>query len=280
MIDLHTHSTFSDGSLSPEALVAEAARTGLTAIALTDHDGMTGIPLFLKACQSAGLRGIPGVEVSIEFKGGTMHMLGYFDTPAVPSLEQQLVRIRTGRESRNQLILERLNKLGYALTWEDVARFASEAVVGRPHFAQALIAKGYLKRKDDAFERLLGKGKPAYVDRYRLTAEASIAMVREAGGVAVLAHPYTLGLHKTGLRKLLTELTDQGLQGIEAFYPEHDPSQHRFCLSLAKDHNLIVTGGSDFHGAMNPALRLGSGFGNLAVPDDLLEKLYERFGKH
>lgn len=279
MIDLHTHSTFSDGSLSPEALAAEAARLGLTAVALTDHDGMGGIPLFMKACRSVGVRGIPGVEISIDFKSGTMHMLGYFTAHGGTALDKGLTRIRKGRETRNQIILEKLNALGYSLTWPDVAKFARESVVGRPHFAQALIEKGYVKRKDDAFERLLAKGRPAYVDRFRLTAEEGIAMIRKAGGLAVLAHPYTLGLHKKGLRTLMAELSEQGLGGIEAYYPEHDAEQCRFCLSLAGEHNLAVTGGSDFHGAMNPALRLGSGFGNLAVPDDLVDKLYERLGK-
>lgn len=275
MIDLHTHSTFSDGSLTPDALVAEAVRCGLKAMALTDHDGMTGIPAFLTACEHTGLRAIAGVEISIESKHGTMHMLGYFKGPADPALEQELVHIRAGRASRNQLILERLNALGYALTWEDVVRFAGEAVVGRPHFAQALIAKGYLKRKDDVFEHLLGKGKPAYVERFRLTAEAAIGIIRASGGVAVLAHPYTLGLHRKGLRKRVEELAAQGLQGIEAYYPEHDPGQQQVCLNLARDLRLLVTGGSDFHGALNPSIRLGSGFGNLAVPDDLADRLHD-----
>ncbi len=280
MIDLHTHSTFSDGSLTPEALVDLAALVGLKAIALTDHDGMRGIARFMAACRTAGVHGIPGVEISVDCKSGTLHMLGYFSPDQEPGLESALMRIRQGREDRNQVILEKLNHQGFKITWQDVLGCAGEDVVGRPHFARALIEKGYFKKKDDVFDRLLGKGKPAYVDRFRLNAEESIAMIRSAGGVAVLAHPLTVGLHRKGMRVLLTDLVAKGLQGIEAYYPEHDASQTRNWLTLATEFNLLVTGGSDFHGAMNPDLRLGSGFCNLAVPDEVADRLYERFGIH
>lgn len=280
MIDLHTHSTFSDGSLTPEALVDLAVQVGLKTIALTDHDGMRGIARFMAACRTAGIRGIPGVEISVDCKSGTLHMLGYFPDEKEPRLDAALTRIRQGREDRNQVILEKLNHQGFKIAWQDVLDCAGDDVVGRPHFARALIGKGYFKKKDDVFDRLLGKGQPAYVDRFRLNAEESIAMIRSAGGVAVLAHPLTLGLHRKGMRALLTDLVAKGLQGLEAYYPEHDASQTRNWLTLAAEFSLLVTGGSDFHGAMNPDLRLGSGFGNLAVPDDLADRLYERFGSH
>lgn len=280
MIDLHTHSTFSDGSLTPDAVAFEAARSGLTAVALTDHDGVDGIPRFLEACGQAGLRGVAGVEISVDVKSGAMHMLGYFVDPASGGLGETLARIRVGRAERNQEILTKLNRLGVSLSWQDVAKFADEDVVGRPHFARALVEKGYARNKDAAFERFLGKGKSAYADRYRLTVDESIAMITNAGGVPVLAHPFTLGLHKKGLRKLVTDLAAKGLQGIEAYYPEHDPEQHRFCLLLAQELNLAVTGGSDFHGTANPAIRLGAGFGSLVVPDDLVDKLYARIPHH
>jgi predicted metal-dependent phosphoesterase TrpH len=280
LIDLHIHSTFSDGSMTPEAIVELAARIGLKTISLTDHDGMGGITRFMEACRTAGIQGIPGIEISVACKSGTLHMLGYFLKDQNPHVEQSLLRVRQGREDRNQLILEKMNHMGYPLTWQDVVKFAGEDVVGRPHFALALIEKGYFKKKDEVFDRLLGKGKPAYVDRCRLTAEESIAMIRQEGGVCVLAHPMTLGLHRKGLRTVLTDLAGKGLQGIEAYYPEHDASQTRMCLALAKEFNLAVTGGSDFHGALNPAIKLGSGFGNLAIPDELVDQLHERFGSH
>lgn len=276
MIDLHVHSTFSDGSLTPEELVERAVKVGLTAMALTDHDGMMGIDRFMAACKVHGLRGVPGVEISVDFKGGTMHMLGYFLDHCNSCLIDSLSRLRKGREDRNQLILERLNRIGFPMVWEDVARLAKEDVVGRPHFAQAMIEKGYVRKKDDAFEKYLGKGKPAYVDRLRFTVEESIAVIRQAGGVPVLAHPFTLDLGRRRLRMLLAELAAKGLQGIEAYYSEHDHDQQRFCISNARDLGLVVTGGSDFHGAMNPDVRQGVGFGNLHVPDELVDLLEAR----
>jgi predicted metal-dependent phosphoesterase TrpH len=280
MIDLHVHSTFSDGSFTPEQLARMGKQAGLTAMALTDHDGMMGVEAFMAACQEQGLRGIPGVEISVDCKSGTLHMLGYFIHHREAGVESALAELRGGREDRNHRILERLNALGFALAWDEVAKFAGEDVVGRPHFAQALIEKGYVQGKDEAFDRLLGKGKPAYVDRYRMTAEDSIAMIRKAGGVPVLAHPFTLGMGHKNMKALLKDLADQGLQGIEAYYSEHDAEQQRFCLSQARELGLVVTGGSDFHGVVNPLVKLGIGFGSLNVPDDLVDKLHARRSGH
>jgi len=191
-------------------------------------------------------------------------------------IDASLAKLREGRHERNQIILERLNKLGFALTWDEVAKLAKEDVVGRPHFVQAMIEKGYVKKKDDAFDRYLGKGKPAYVDRFRFSVDESIALIREAGGVPVLAHPFTLNLGRKRLRVLLAELAAKGLQGIEAYYSEHNHDQQRFCISTARDLGLALSGGSDFHGAMNPDIRQGVGFGNLNVPDELVDLLYAR----
>ena len=280
MIDLHVHSTFSDGSYTPEELVEKAVAAGLSAMALTDHDGMRGIDRFMAACLKHGLRGIPGVEISVDFDVGTMHMLGYFMDHTPRRIDDSLIRLRKGREERNRLILERLNTLGFPLVWDEVARFAREDVVGRPHFAQAMIGKGYVNKKDEAFDRYLGKGRPAYVDRFRFTVEESIALIRHAGGVPVLAHPFTLDLGRKRLRALLSDLTSKGLQGIEAYYSEHSHDQQRFCLSTARDLGLVVTGGSDFHGALNPDVRQGVGFGNLNVPDALVDLLHACCSQH
>jgi len=280
MIDLHVHSTFSDGSLTPEQLIAEAARLKLSAIALTDHDGMMGIESFLRAAASSGVEAVPGVEISVDVKSGTLHMLGYYLDRHNGGVEEALARIRTGREERNQLILEKLNQLGAGLTWEDVAKFAGEDVVGRPHFAQAMIEKGFVKNKEQAFDRYLAKGKPAYTDRVRLTVLDSIRMIRDAGGVAVLAHPASLGLGRAALKTLVAELKAAGLQGIEAYYSEHSRPQTDLCLKLAAEFGLIVTGGSDFHGAANPDVKLGRGFGDLAVPDDLMGPLRDLSHRH
>jgi predicted metal-dependent phosphoesterase TrpH len=276
MIDLHTHSTFSDGSLSPAELVERARQAGLTALALTDHDGMLGIDAFMEACGCAGIRGVPGVEISVDFGPGTLHMLGLFLDHRDPVVEAALIRLRGARKERNLRILEKINGLGMALTWDEVAAFAKQDVVGRPHFSMALIHKGYVRDKTEAFDRFLAKGKPAYADRYRLTAAESIAMIRGAGGVPVLAHPFTLGLERNRLREFVAGLAREGLQGLEVYYSEHNAEQQKQCLAMAQEAGLALSGGSDFHGDLNPDVRLGVGFGNLNVPDEWVNLLYAR----
>jgi len=280
MIDLHVHSTFSDGSYTPAELVDMAvADGGIKALALTDHDGLGGLPQFNEACQAKGLIGIPGVEISIEFQPGTLHVLGYFIDAGNLPFAAALEDLRDGRESRNQKILQKLNELGCALSWEEVAAFAGEDVVGRPHFAQAMIARGFVKTKEQAFDRYLAKGKPAYLDRTRLTAPDSIRLIHGAGGIAVLAHPATLKVSKVELHRIVAELAAEGLDGIEAWYSEHTQDQQKAFAKLAAEQGLILTGGSDFHGTTNPEVRLGRGFGNLEVPDELMEALYARAGR-
>jgi len=279
MIDLHVHSTFSDGSLTPAELVDEAVAKGLTALALTDHDTLGGLPKFEEACRAKGMIGIPGVEISIEFKPGTLHVLGYFTDAGNAPFAAALEDLRDGRESRNLKILQKLNELGCDLSWEDVASLAGEDVVGRPHFAQAMIAKGFVKTKEDAFDRYLAKGKAAYLDRTRLTVTDSIRLIHGAGGIAVLAHPSTLKVSRVELHRIVSELAAEGLDGIEAWYSEHTQDQQKAFAKLAEELGLILTGGSDFHGTSNPEIRLGQGFGNLNVPDELLEALYARAGK-
>lgn len=279
MIDLHAHSTFSDGSFTPSELVDKAVEVGLTALALTDHDTLNGLPSFIEAATQVGLRGIPGVELSVDYSPGTFHVLGYLVDPANEPFEAALSELRDGREQRNYKILKRLNELGYALTWDEVKSYAGEDVVGRPHFSQALIDRGMVKSKDEAFERLLAKGKPAYVDRFRLTAADSIRLIREAGGVAILAHPFSLKLGRSELKRVVSELAGLGLAGLEAWYSEHTQDQQKMYAQLAAELGLITTGGSDFHGAVNPDIHLGYGFGHLSVPDTLIEDLYARAGQ-
>lgn len=286
MIDLHVHSTFSDGTLTPAELVAKARALGLRALALTDHDCTGGLREFAAAGAAAdagpgGLRftAVPGVEISAEVSPGTMHMLGYHIDPDNGDLEGVLVRIREGRESRNRQILARLAELGMPLEWEEVAAFAGEDVVGRPHFAQALLARGYVSTKQEAFDRYLAKGKPAYMDRLRFSPADSLAAIREAGGVPVLAHPFTLKLEPDALKAAVRELAEAGLAGIEVYYPEHAPDQVRQYRGLAEAFGLVATGGSDYHGANNPDIEMGRGFGSLNVPDDILDALRDRAGR-
>lgn len=276
MIDLHVHSTFSDGTLTPEGLVDEASRIGLTALALTDHDTTAGVPRFLAAAEGRPLRAVPGVEISADFKGGTMHMLGYFIEHDGKALNDHLKWLREGRDDRNREILHKLDKLGFHITSQEVASYAGEDVVGRPHFAQALQARGYVSNKDEAFDKYLGKGKPAYAERRRFLPDASIQLIREARGVPVLAHPFTLNLAANELKKLVARLREQGLEGVEALYPEHTPDMQNIYLKLAKELDLVVTGGSDFHGALAPDIHMGRGFGSLNVADDVTDRLAAR----
>lgn len=276
MIDLHTHSFFSDGTLSPEELIAEAQKAGLTAIALTDHDTTAGLVRFMRAAEAVGFHAVPGVEISAEFPAGTLHLLGYFVRFDDSSLEESLSWIRDGRQKRNREILRKLNDMGISLTWDEVAQYAGTELVGRLHFARALVAKGIVQNKDEAFDRFLGKGKPAYAERPRFTPERSVALIRAAGGVAVLAHPFTLGLDLPALREFVRQLTACGLAGLEVYYPEHSPRLQEEYLRLAREFDLVPTGGTDFHGGATPDLRLGVGFGDLNVPEETLDRLAAR----
>ena len=278
MIDLHCHSTFSDGSLTPEQLIAEAAKIGLAALALTDHDTTAGLPRFLAAAADTAVRAVPGVELSVDCSSGVMHMLGYWMDLANPELVRQMEWIRDGRAMRNRTMLEKLNALGFAMTWAEVQAFAGEDVVGRPHFAQVMLQKGYAKDKNEAFDKWLGDGKPGYADRPRLTAEVAVALIRQAGGVAVLAHPYSLHVGKDAMASLLIELAAAGLAGVECYYSEHSADLTKEYLAMSRQANLVPTGGSDFHGEVSPGIHLGVGFGGLCVPDEVLGQLEARRG--
>jgi len=276
MIDLHTHSTFSDGSLSPEELATLAADADLSAVALTDHDTTDGVPRFIKACEDVGIEGVPGVEISVDFEPGTMHMLGFFMDINNTALQAALLNIREGREQRNRKIIEKLCNLGMELEWDEVASLADvsgKGVIGRPHIMQAMMNRGYVAAKDEAFDKFLGKGKSAYVDRFRLSPREGIECIRAAGGVPVLAHPFTLGLKFGKLRRCVGELVGYGLQGIEVYYSMHNDALRSQYMSLVEEFSLVATGGSDFHGDMNPSIQIGRGFGNVKVDDSVLVKL-------
>ena len=253
MIDLHCHSTYSDGSLTPEQLIAEAEQIGLTALALTDHDTTAGLPRFLAAAAGKSVRAVPGVELSVDCSSGVMHMLGYWMDLENPELVRQMAWIRDGREMRNRSMLEKLNALG----------FGTGLVFGD---------------KNEAFDKWLGDGKPGYADRPRLTAEIAVALIRQAGGVAVLAHPFSLRIGKDAMASLFIELAAAGLAGVECYYSEHSADLTKEYLAMAQQANLVPTGGSDFHGEVSPGIRLGSGFGGLNVPDEVLAQLEARRG--
>ena len=274
MIDLHLHSTCSDGTDTPEALVALGRRAELHALAIADHDTVAGVAPFLATCRRERIMGFSGIELSVETPSGSMHLLGYGIDPDNRALALHLEQVRKGRESRNRKILLRLNEIGLPLSWEDVlAHSADGAVMGRPHFAQALMACGRATSVQDAFDRFLSKGRPAYVERFRLEPETAIRLIRGAGGLPVVAHPFTWERSFAVLEERMTALRGCGLGGIEAYHPDHDLDQQVACLRLAKKLGLVVTGGSDYHGSIKPRLAIGRAYGNQGISDDLLPPL-------
>jgi 3',5'-nucleoside bisphosphate phosphatase len=254
--DLHTHSNASDGDLSPEALVTQAASRGLSAIALTDHDTLSGVPHALNSTHKPGLKVIAGVEISAEYEPGMLHLLGYF--PAYPEgLEIALKEVQTARKERIPKIIAKLNALGCMLTEEDVMTESGQAQVGRPHIAKALLKKGYIRSFDEAFDEYLGKGKKAYVPKEKMTWEKAMSLIIHYGGLPVLAHPYTLSLSTGEAEAFIKVLKDAGLAGVEVYYPDHTPEQAARFASLASRLGLLVTGGTDFHGLYRNALSIG-----------------------
>lgn len=254
--DLHTHTTASDGLLSPTELVLHAHEMGLNVLAITDHDTLGGIEQAQRAAQPLGMHIIPGVELSAEHEP-EIHILGFGIDASSPKLASLLDQTRQERRTRDALMMERLQAQGLPITWETVLAESGDGVVGRPHFARALMKAGVAQTMAEAFERFLLPGKAGYVSRVRPSASCCIAAIRAAGGVAVLAHPRLLGLLPYELERLLDLLTRQGLQGIEAYSPGNRPGDCRRFERLAERYHLFMTGGSDFHGDGRPLCGLG-----------------------
>lgn len=272
-IDLHTHSIASDGSMSPAELVRHAKEKGMAAIALTDHDTVDGVAEALEEGAKAGVEVIPGIEISVDYKP-EMHILGYFtDVKSYTKIKQELEAIKNGREVRNRKIINRLNELGVDITLDEVKKAALGDITGRPHIARVLVTKGYVKTIDEAFDKYLSKEGLAYFKRFELKPIDGIRAIKNAGGLAVIAHPVFLRKSYQEMDLLLKELKGYGLAGIEAYYSENSKEDTGNFLRLAIKHELLVTGGSDFHGTFKPGLELGRGRGRLQVPYELLEKL-------
>jgi predicted metal-dependent phosphoesterase TrpH len=259
LIDLHIHSTASDGSYAPAEVVRQAKEGGLAAIALTDHDTVDGLAEAMAAGEQLGLEVIPGVEISAQYPGGTMHILGLFVNYHNGLLDKRLAVLKQARIDRNPQIIAKLNGLGIPVTMARVQEISGGGQVGRPHIARALMEAGYVSSIQEAFDKYLGYQRAAYVSKFRFPPTQALAMIREANGIPVLAHPFTLGLGSAAaLRKLVMELKGLGLAGLEVYYSEHTPEQEALYLKLAQELDLLITGGSDYHGDNKPEIILGS----------------------
>jgi len=273
LVDLHTHSTASDGRLSPGELVAYAKNKGAAAIALTDHDTIEGVEAALSAGKDQKLEVIPGLEISAEFSGGSMHILGYFIEPSDPSLNRELRRLQEARRERNPKIIKKLQSLGIPISFDQVQALA-KGQIGRPHIAQVLFQTGAVSSLDEAFHKYLTKGASAYVEKFRFPPNKAISMIIKAGGIPVLAHPFTLNCPSLrDLKGLVEKLKDDGLKGIEVLYSEHSSDQTRDYFTLVNDLDLLYTGGSDFHGAVNEEVDLLFGKGDLKIPYQIVEDM-------
>ena len=279
VIDLHAHTTHSDGSSTPTELIALSSSKRARAVAVTDHDTVSAIVEARAAADRYGIEFVAGIEISAEYSPGTMHILGYFIDCESTELAKKLEELRKAREARNPQIASRLQSLGFDISYDEVVRLAGNQVVGRPHFARLLIEKGYVATMQEAFDRFLKKDADAYVAKARLSPREAIALIHEAGGVAVLAHPYQLKLSSyEEVDALVGELADLGLDGIEAVYSRHSADERTKYSEVASRHGLLITGGSDYHGTYKPDIDIVSGLGDLAVPYELLEELKARAG--
>jgi predicted metal-dependent phosphoesterase TrpH len=270
---LHTHSAASDGSLRPAELVRLADQVGLTALALTDHDTVDGIPEAMAEADGARARFVPGVELSARLEGGTLHLVGLFIDHEHPGLREGLDRVRAMRRERNPRIAEALERIGLPVSLDEAAEVAGGDIVSRVHFAQVMTRKGYVRDTDEAFARFLAKGGPADIPKRRLEPGECIRLIRAAGGVAVLAHPNQTRRQGAELRRLVDDLAGAGLSGMEVRCSGLPPSTAAWLSRLAAELGLLPSGGSDFHGRAKPGIRLGRGPGRLHVPDSFLGPL-------
>ena len=276
-IDLHVHSTCSDGTNTPAELVALAVNSGLSAIALTDHDTIDGICSAQASAASlptdTPLRIIPGVELSAAYKEKDIHILGLFIDPETPALSQALTTARKNRRQRNLTMLQRLCDAGYLLTEEELQNGSDASCIGRMHFANAIVARGYAKDTAEAFRRFIGTDSPYYVPREFITPQNAISLIHSAGGLAILAHPLLYHLERQELEQLIHQLKDYGLSGLEAIYTTNSNEDEQYLRTFASRNNLLISGGSDYHGSNKPHISIGTGRGNLRIPESILTTL-------
>ncbi len=276
-IDLHTHSNCSDGSMSPSELVIHAARNGLAAIALTDHDTVNGIKEAVAKGKDCGIEVVPAIEFSAKSETLT-HILGYYIDVDNINITSILDEIVAARRERNVMTAKLLQELGFDVTLEEAAAIAPGGIIGRAHFAKLLMDKGYTSSVKESFDKYLAAGKPAYFTNQKLEAKRIIEAIHSAGGVAFLAHPHQMKLGD-GLEDYVKELVSYGLDGMEGYYSEYDSNMQTEYQAMAARYGLALSGGTDFHGEMKPHISIGIGLGNMSVPYSVLENIKRMVGR-
>jgi predicted metal-dependent phosphoesterase TrpH len=270
LIDLHSHTNESDGTCSPAELIAEAVRAGVTTLGVTDHDTFKGFDQAVAAAQQAGIELICGIELSTKLHGSSAHLLGYFLSQSqMDEFRTWVLQQQSARRDRNVRLVARLQELGFDITLEE-AEARGRGMTGRPHFAAIMVEKGYVSDFRQAFDEYLDESAKGYVYRHEPKLAEGVRRIREAGGIASLAHPVRV---KGDVPAMMPELVDCGLNAIEAYHSDHTPGDTSVYLCLAKQYGLVVTGGSDFHGAVKPGVKLGTGGGSLSIPGDLVERM-------
>lgn len=277
-VDLHVHTSCSDGSYTPAEVVWRAVDVGLGAIAITDHDAVDGnAEAFAEGAQQ-GLEVIPGVELSCDFTPINVHVVGLFIDPTNNALEEALADVREYRKRRNPKILAKLAEMGMPIDLDEVAAKAGGKTIGRPHIAEVMVEKGYVAEFKEAFEKYLAYNKPAYVSRRRISAEEGIALIHAAGGVALLAHPGVYALPPRILDNMVFKLARVGLDGVEVYYSDHLPTDTALLKRLVDEYDLLASGGTDFHGSAKPGIEIGIGRGDLKIPYELVARMKARLG--
>lgn len=279
LIDLHVHSTVSDGTLTPSELALYAKAKGLSAIALTDHDTIDGVEECRQKGLEVGVIVVPGIELSADFYGKELHILGYYLDHHNAHLKKKLEELVVARSARNYEMLDKLASLGMPLNPEELYEDSEDnTILTRAHIAKAMLKKGYVNDRKEAFSRYIGDGKPAYVPKRHFTTKACIDLIHEAGGLAVLAHPMLYGYDQKDVTNVIRGLSSEGLDGVECIYSTHSKDEAAHLLQICLNLKLFPTGGSDFHGQNKPLLDLGTGYGELTIPFEILEAMRKRLG--
>ena len=273
IIDLHVHSTESDGTLTPKDLVAEAKKAGLAAFALTDHDTCQGVCKAMPLAASAGIELIPGIELSTDYHGKEVHIVGLYIDMENEQLLKKTAEYRKCRSERNALMVEALRKEGLSITMEELVAENPDCVITRANIARFLYEHGQIKSVREAFDRYIGDHCKCYVGRLKVASTDAVRLIKEAGGTAILAHPLLYGLSNTNLQKMIDELKPAGLDGLEAIYSTYTTGEEQQMKRLARENGLLISGGSDFHGSNKPDIALGRGRGHLYIHYSVLETI-------